>query len=110
MSRHYVDAVHLVESDDDEIETEVRIHFTFHPGSPEVRYWPNGDPGEPASHAEAELDYAEVAGIRLDDKHPLAIWAAEYLTEGHGYEHACREAVEDWQAARDDAMEMRRGR
>ena len=110
MTRCYIDTVHTAETEDDCVETEVRIHFTFSPGSPAVMYQRNGDPGWPAESAEVEMDYVEVDGIRLDEKHPLAIWAAEYLTEGHGYEHACREAVEDWQAARDDAMEMRRGR
>ncbi len=36
-------------------EFEVEVHFTYSPGTPDVMYMPNGDPGYPGDPAEYEV-------------------------------------------------------
>lgn len=95
----------------------LEITYTFTPGSPEVRYQRNGDPGWPADPAEVELVSAKL--IKADGFTPtqeqINEWAEEWLWN-EGYNAACDAAAEDrrpdpdlaYEQMRDDAAERRR--
>ena len=84
-----------LESDDGDDNVELRIHYTFRPGSPAVMYQRNGDPGWPEDPDEIELDYVEIATAPqprssdwrrvLHGEHRfgqyLQIWAETYLED-----------------------------
>ncbi len=82
----YILATHEIEHTDTGgiiSSTDLRIHYLYSPGSPDVPYLRNGDPGYPGWGPEIELDFVEhEAGgkwerVPVDDG--LWLWADSYL-------------------------------
>jgi len=101
MTRHHITAIY----DPDDSETEVRIHFTYHPGFA-GDYYVNPSPPEPASvefsHIETMVDgrWTECALEWLME------WADEYL-QGNGLDDAMTTVREDQIEAEEYRAEMR---
>jgi len=84
-------------------ELDVVVEFTYSPGTPDVMYLSNGDPGYPGDPGECEVE----AVYRTDDKKrvkdlmpALPKDIIEYL-----FEQACSEGPESYNDAREAAME-----
>ena len=102
MSRHYITAVSTVAGG----ETEVRIHFVFHPYVPMrgPSYASGGEPEEPAC---VEFDNVQMFVLgKWIDAPKLAEWADGYL-QNDGLDEALATAHDDHIAGQEQAAEMR---
>lgn len=83
-------------------ETDVKVLYSYSPGSPDVPYLSNGDPGYPGTDEEGTIDGVyRLEGDTLEDlsgKLPeQMLWELEA--------EACQAARDEEQAAYDNAME-----
>src|SRR5579859_7481753 len=103
MSNHYITAYR----DPDGAETEVRIHFVFHPYVPMrgPSYASGGEPEEPASIEFDGVQKQDPSGKWIDAEE-LDDWAEEYL-HGNGAPDAFETAHDDRIAGEEYAAEMR---
>jgi len=116
MSRHTINAVIPVGDPDLGAAIDCRITFTFQPNVPEqgASYASGGQPAEPA-HAEW------MSAVAIEDGQPapyagafaaleqssLDSIASEWLESDEGQAQAIEQALDDLQAAEDDAAERR---
>jgi hypothetical protein len=110
MMRKYSIQASYEPPDTDEAEIELRIWFTFTPGSPDTYDASRGGPGgwDQGYGPEIEFDSVEretagqwIAAPELEE------WAAEYLRT-KGYDRAVEEAEEENQPDPDDARDQDR--
>ena len=116
MTRHgYVETTYTVEGEDGDVmnEIEVRVHYTFVPGSPAVLW---GDNAHPEEHPEIELDRVDWdTGAKPPhrwQKAPRALvdWAAEWLASDAGWDAVLRDQREAAEEAAEARAEARRDR
>ena len=84
-------------------ELDVVVEYTYSPGTPDVMYLSNGDPGYPGDPAECEVE----AVYRTDDKKRVKDILSSLPTAiiEDLFEQACSEGPESFNDAREAAME-----
>lgn len=114
MSRHKIHWYRSGSTNGMDWEDEQEITFEFRPGSPDVMYLRNGDPGYPGYPAEVEFvsvtpgagdagGFTDMAQRALEDE-------AQTWLSSEGYAAALEVVAEDHEAAREYAADLRADR